>query len=154
MTLSLKRAILGAVAICLVAVALVAPLGAAWGGAGAAAADVLPGDSVCVPVKGQRPLPDLAPVGLTPSGTEVVIQNVGCAPSLIAFNVWVALTDGEEIVVDVVRIEQFIQPGNSVRVPIAFDCQFDSAFVEVDRESVVLESNKANNTATFASIVC
>src|SRR5688500_12961235 len=85
---SLKRAVLGAVAACLVAVALVASLGYAGVGPAAAAADVLPGDSTCVPIKGQTPRPDLIPVGLTPAGTEVVVKNVGCGPHLNAFNVW------------------------------------------------------------------
>jgi hypothetical protein len=151
---SFQRAAFGVAAVCLLAAALLAPIGFAGVGAAATAADVLPGDSTCIPVKSQTPRPDLIPAGLTPSGTEVIVKNVGCGPTLNGFNVWIALTDGVEIKVAVERIEQLLRPGDAVRVPIAFDCQFDSAYVHVDREQITRDTNPDNNTATFPSIVC
>ena len=153
MSSSLKRAVLGAVAVCLVAVALVAPLGVARGGT-AAAADVSPGNPTCIPVKGQVPRPDLAVEGLTPSGAEVVVRNIGCGPTLGAFNVRIALTDGHEAVINVVRIEQFLRVGDAVRVSLGFDCQFATASVQVDPEQISRDSNPDNNTGTFTSNLC
>jgi hypothetical protein len=150
---SFQRAAIGVAAVCLVAAALVAPLGLRAMDAAAAAA-ILSGDAACIPVKGQTPRPDFAVVGLTPSGTEVIVKNIGCGPNLNAFNVWVALTDGVVIEIDQTLIEKRIQPGESFRVHIDFDCQFVSAYVLVDREQITRDSDPSNNSGTFGSIVC
>src|SRR5262245_46109899 len=125
------RLVVGTVAACLIAGVLLSPLGAAPARA-AAQSDILPGDTVCVPTKGQPRLSDLVVAGPSPDGTGVFVKNIGCYATTNLFEVRVTVTDGTSFATEYVPVLQFIQPDGAVVIPVGFDCQLYLARIEVD----------------------
>jgi len=144
----------GAVATLLVAGALLAPIGLSSKDA-AAQSEVAPGDTVCTaPIKGQPRLADLIVAGQSPDGAGVYVKNIGCYATGIGFTVKVSLTDGSSVLTEYISVPQFIESDGVAFVPVAFDCDFNVARIEVDVFNNVFEVNEHNNVGDAYSTVC
>lgn len=113
-----------------------------------------PGLAACIPVKGQRQLPDLATTGLNAAGDAALVANVGCAPNQTGFTVWMSLFDGELTVIELIPVPASLAPGQSVEIPFSVDCAFTRLTVEIDPDGHVAESSRRNNTGFFGVNHC